>query len=184
MTKKLIALTLCLAGTLPLAVQAQQAGSTANFGPSMGDREFSLSGIGSSDRKFDSTNFGVSGDMGWYLRDHLILGVRQSINYADIEGENITNDFWNGATRGYLNFQTTDGRLRPFGGGSLGFIYGDGVKDSAFAGLEGGLKYYVLENTYVLGRVEYQWFFSRSSDAEDAFRDGAFAYTVGLGYNF
>ncbi|PYG01236.1 hypothetical protein D893_02067 [Thioalkalivibrio sp. ALE21] len=57
-------------------------------------------------------------------------------------------------------------------------------KNSAFAGLEGGLKYYVLENTYVLGRMEYQWFFSRSSDAEDAFRDGAFAYTVGLGYNF
>ena len=184
MMKSLVTLSLCLAGTLPLAVHAQQTGSMVNFGPSMGDREFSLSGSGSSDRKFKNTSFGVSGDMGWYLRDHLILGVRQSINYADIEGESLSNDFWNGATRGYLNVQTTDGRLRPFGGGSLGVIYGDGVKDSGFAGLEGGLKYYVLESTYVLGRLEYQWFFSRSSKADDAFRDGAFAYTVGLGYNF
>ena len=118
--KRLIALTLCLAGTLPFAVQAQQAGSTANFGPSMGDREFSLSGSGSSSRKFDNTNFGISGDLGWYLRDHMIAGVRQSINYADLEGESLIDDYWNGATRGYLNFQTTDGRLRPFGGGQPG----------------------------------------------------------------
>ncbi|PYG00429.1 hypothetical protein D893_02378 [Thioalkalivibrio sp. ALE21] len=130
--KRLIALTLCLAGTLPFAVQAQQAGSTANFGPSMGDREFSLSGSGSSSRKFDNTNFGISGDLGWYLRDHMIAGVRQSINYADLEGESLIDDYWNGATRGYLNFQTTDGRLRPFGGGSLGFIYGDGIKNRSY----------------------------------------------------
>lgn len=182
--KTLLALTLCLAGALPLAAAQAQQGSAASFGPSQGDREFSLSGTGSSDRKFDNTNFGVSGEMGWYLRDHFILGIRQSVNYANIEGESLRDDYWNGSTRGYANLQAREGRLRPFGGGSLGVIYGDGVRDSGFAGLEGGLKYYVLQSTYVLGRVEYQWFFRRSSDAEDAFRDGAFAYTLGLGYNF
>ena len=66
-----------------------------------------------------------------------------------------------------------------------GFIYGDGVKDNAFAGLEGGVKHYVLEKTYFLARVEYQFLFSSTSDATDAFRDsGVWAYTVGLGYNF
>ncbi len=114
----------------------------------------------------------------------LVLGVRQSVNYANIEGESISDDFWNGATRGYLDYHFGVNRLRPFIGGSLGAIYGDGVKDSAFAGLETGGKYYVLQKTYLLARVEYQWFFSRSSDADDAFKDGAWAYTVGLGYNF
>ncbi len=114
-----------------------------------------------------------------------MAGVRQSINYASIEGENITDDFWNGSTRGYLNYHFLADRARPFLGGSLGGIYGDGVKDSAFAGLETGVKYYVQTATYFLARVEYQFLFSSTSDAADAFQDdGAWAYTVGLGYNF
>lgn len=183
MMKKVIAVMLCLAGPFALSVQAQQ-GSAANFGPSIGDREFSLSGSGSSDRRFANTNLGITGDIGWYLRGHLVLGVRHSIQYADFEGDFLTNDFWSGATRGYLNLQDTDGRLRPFAGGSLGAIYGDGVNDSGFAGLDGGLKYYILEDTYALGRIEYQWFFSGSNDAENALLDSDVSYTVGLGYNF
>ncbi len=114
----------------------------------------------------------------------MVLGVRQSIHYADFEGDFLANDFWSGATRGYLNLQDTDGRMRPFAGGSLGAVYGDGVNDSGFVGLDGGLKYYLLEDTYALGRIEYQWFFSRSNDAENALLDSDFSYTVGLGYNF
>jgi len=175
------AITLCFLGALPMAASAQ----SSTVGPSQGDKEFSLSGTGSSDRNMDSGSFGVSGDLGWYLSDNLVAGVRQSINYASIEGEDIEDDFWNGSTRGYLNYQFLNDRARPFVGGSLGGIYGDGVKDSAFAGLETGLKYYVRPKTYFIGRVEYQFFFSDSDDASDAFQDdGAWAYTVGLGYNF
>lgn len=175
------AMALCLLGALPMAVAAQ----SSSVGPKQGDKEFSLSGTGSSDRNMDSGSFGVSGDLGWYLSDDLVAGVRQSINYASIEGEDIEDDFWNGSTRGYLNYQFLNDRARPFVGGSLGGIYGDGVKDSAFAGLETGLKYYVLPKTYFIGRIEYQFFFSDSDDASDAFQDdGAWAYTVGLGYNF
>ncbi|KPP99449.1 hypothetical protein [Marinobacter sp. HL-58] len=170
---------------MPMAVTAQERGSGA-FGPSEGEREFSISGTGSGDQDFDSGSFGVSGDLGWYLRDNVVLGVRQSVNYASIEGENLKDDFWNGATRGYGNFQfAPTERMRPFLGGSLGMIYGDGVKDDGFAGLEAGGKYYVLPKTYLMGRVEYQWFFSNSDNVDDAFRDdGAFAYTLGMGYNF
>ncbi len=63
-------------------------------------------------------------------------------------------------------------------------VYGDGVNDSGFAGLEFGLKYYVLEKTYILARAEYQFFFDSGSSAEDNFDDGAFAYTFGMGFNF
>ncbi|WP_111641666.1 hypothetical protein [Marinimicrobium alkaliphilum] len=175
------AITFCLLGALPMVASAQ----SSNFGPAAGEKEFSISGTGTSDQGFNSGSFGVTGDMGWYLRNNAVAGIRQSINYASIEGESITNDFWNGSTRGYYNYQFLSDRARPFIGGSLGGVYGDGVNDSAFAGLETGVKYYVLAKTYFLARVEYQFLFSSTSDATDAFQDdGAWAYTVGLGYNY
>ena len=70
---------------------------------------------------------------------------------------------------------------RDFNSGSFGGIYGDGVKDSAFAGLEAGLKYYVQTKTYFLARAEYQFLFSDTNAFQN---DGIWAYTVGLGYNF
>lgn len=177
-------ITLCLLGALPQAASAQ----SSEVGPHQGDREFSVSGTGSSDRNVDSGSFGVTGDLGWYSRNHLVGGIRQSVNYASIEDESIKDDFWNGSTRGYLNYQFLTDRARPFVGGSLGGIYGDGTKNSAFAGLEVGLKYYVQTQTYFFSRVEYQFLLSSTSNASDAFQDdGAWtyrAYTVGLGYNF
>jgi hypothetical protein len=174
-------ITLSLLCALPLAASAQ----SPRVGPAQGDREFSISGTGSSDRSFNSGNFGVTGDVGWYTRNNMVFGIRQSINYADIRGENIRDDFWNGSTRGYLNHHFLTDSTRPFVGGSLGAIYGDGVKNSTFAGLEAGVKHYVLNKTYFLARVEYQFLFRSTSDATDAFRDsGVWAYTVGLGYNF
>ena len=178
---KTAAITLCLLGALPMTAFAQ----STRFGPDEGEREFSISGTGSNDQDFNSGTFGLTADLGWYLRKDMVAGVRQSVSYADIEGEDVSNDFWNGATRGYINYQFLDDRAKPFVGASLGGIYGDGINNSAFAGLETGLKYYVQTKTYFLARVEYQFFFDSSSDASDAFQDdGAFAYTVGLGYNF
>lgn len=175
------AITLCVLGALPMAASAQ----STDLGPRQGEKEFSISGTGSSDRSFNSGGFGVTGDLGWYRSNNMVAGIRQSVNYANIQGTNLRNDFWNGSTRGYLNFQFAGDRARPFIGGSLGGIYGDGVKNSTFAGLEAGVKYYVLTKTYFLARAEYQFLFSSTSDATDAFQDdGAWAFTVGLGYNF
>lgn len=172
-----------LLSALPLVAMAQ-SGSSTGFGPSTGDREFSLSGTGGSDRDFDSSSIGLSGDLGWYLQPNVVVGIRQSVTYADIEGESASDDFWNGSTRGYADYQFGHHKFRPLVGASLGAVYGDAVKDSAFAGLEAGAKYYVLPKTYFLGRMEYQWFFDSSSDADDTFDDGAWVYTVGLGFNF
>lgn len=175
------AIAFCLLGGLSMTAFAQ----SSQFGSPHGDQEISVSGTGSSDQSFNSGTFGVTGDIGWYLSDQTVAGIRQSINYASIEGASIEDDFWNGSTRGYLNYHFLVNRTRPFLGASLGGIYGDGVKNSAFAGLETGIKHYVQAKTYFLARVEYQFFFSSSSDVDDAFKDdGSWAYTVGLGYNF
>ncbi len=160
------------------------AQGTGNVGPEAGDREFSISGTGSSDQDFDNTSAGVSGELGWYLSRELEVGIRQSLNFTDIEGEDISNDAWNGATRGFADYHFGSGALRPFAGASLGGIYGDGVNDSAFAGLETGLKYYVLPRTFIVGRAEYQFFFEDAGDADEGFDDGAWAYGVGVGFNF
>lgn len=159
--------------------------SPAGFAqPSDGDKEFSLSGTGSSDKDFDNSSIGVSGDLGWYTSPNLSLGIRQSVQYADIQGADAGDDFWNGSTRGYANYHFGGGNARPFVGASLGGVYGDGVNDGGFAGLEFGMKYYVLESTYILGRAEYQFFFDSGNEAEDAFDDGAWAYVLGVGFNF
>jgi len=50
--------------------------------------------------------------------------------------------------------------------------------------LELGLKYYVLEDTFILARGEYQFFFDSSDSAEDNFDNGAWQYVFGLGFNF
>lgn len=182
MNKK-ITTGLILLGALPFTAMAQE-GSRTSFGPDAGDREFSISGTGNSDRDFDNSSFGLVADLGWYRSENTVWGVRQSLNYADVQGADLTDDFWNGSTRGYFDYNFGQGNMRPFVGGSLGLAYGDGVDDSLFAGLETGARYYVLEDTFILGRAEYQWFFDRSSDADDAFKDGAWAFSIGIGYNF
>lgn len=60
----------------------------------------------------------------------------------------------------------------------------DNISMDLSAGLEFGLKYYVLEGTFILGRAEYQFFFDDGDEAEDNFDDGAFAYVIGIGYHF
>ena len=171
----LVAATLAI---LPTLLFAQGAG------PQAGDREFTLSGTGSSDKDFDSSNFRISADIGWYRSDRFVWGIRQSLNYADVEGENLSDDFFNGSTRGYLDYHFGQGAARPFVGANVGMIYGDGVEDTGVGGLEFGLKYYALEDTFILARAEYQFFFESSNDAQDNFDDGAWQYVLGMGFHF
>ncbi|WP_203234797.1 hypothetical protein [Modicisalibacter coralii] len=58
------------------------------------------------------------------------------------------------------------------------------MKDTGIAGLETGLKYYMLPTTFIQGRAEYQFLFDSSNSAQDNYDDGAWAYTVGMGVNF
>lgn len=168
---------------IPAYTQAHEM-QAGHVGPQEGAREFSLSGTGASDKDFDNSSFGLSADLGWYLSDRTVAGVRQSIIYADVQGANLSNDFWSGSTRGYIDYHFGNNKLRPFIGATLGYIYGDGVKDTGVAGPEAGLKYYVLDSTYILGRIEYQFLFDSGGSASDNYDDGSMNYVVGVGFNF
>ena len=163
---------------------AQSAIADERYGPVAGEQEITLSGTGSSDRNLDTGSFGMSGDLGWYASDQFVFGVRQSLVYANVDRASTKDDSWSGATRGYVDYHFSDTAFRPFLGASLGGIYGDGITGSGFAGVGAGAKYYVLPKTFVLGRAEYHWFFRKTRQVGNNFDDGAWAYTIGLGYHF
>ena len=105
--------------------------------------------------------------------------LRQNFSYSD------TGDTtWLGQTRVAVDYHFNLQRFRPFLGASFGGVYGEGVTDSWAAGLEGGLKYYVLPKTFLFGLVEYQWLFKDTDEFSDNFDDGAFTYAIGIGFNF
>ncbi len=149
--------------------------------PAAGDQEITLNGAGSSDKDFDSTVFSVQGSWGQYLSDASLWGVRQTVSARDQEGESVKFD---GSTRVFYDYQFGSGAARPFLGLSVGGVYGDQVDETFMAGPEVGIKYWVLDKTFITAMAEYQFLFKSGSDARDRYDDGAFFYSVGLGYNF
>ncbi|MGB7157483.1 MAG: hypothetical protein WBD40_05420 [Tepidisphaeraceae bacterium] len=149
-----------------------------------GPFEFTLAGAGSSDKDFDATQF--SGDLG--LGFHLgpiVLGARQTVTYTDSPSAAV-DDFWSGSTRAFADLEIALGPVAPFIGANIGYIYGDLVKDQFIAGPEAGVKIYVGDDrdTFIFFRIEYQFFFEDSDQAEDAFEDGQFVYALGVGFRF
>lgn len=166
--KTLIAFT----ATLPLVAVAA---------PTAGDQEITLSGAGTSDKDFDSSIFSVQGSWGNYLTDSSLWGIRQTVDISDSDDESTS---FGGSTRVFYDYLFGSGAARPFVGASLGGVYGEHVADSFMAGPEVGLKYWVQNNVFIAGMVEYQFLFESGSEARDRYDDGALFYSLGIGYNF
>lgn len=160
---------LCL--VLPAAGLAQ--------GFSQGDKEVLLSGSGVSSRSFDSTTLSAQGSIGYFFTRNIEGTFRQSLSFTEIENG---GSAWNGNSRVAADYHFDMGRFWPFAGANLGYIYGHNVSDSWGAGLEGGLKFFVNNTTFLLGMVEYQWLFSGSGD--NSFDDGQWVYVLGVGFKF
>jgi len=76
------------------------------------------------------------------------------------------------------------GNMRPFLGATIGYIYGDSVKESFIARPEGGLKAFLSESTCLIVAVGYDFIFEDADEANDTFDEGVFNYRLGLGYRF
>ncbi|WP_178114663.1 hypothetical protein [Pseudomonas saliphila] len=170
--KKLFKTSLLLAAMVPAVALAQ---------PSAGDQEITLGGAGGSDKDFDDSAISVQGSWGQYLSESSLWGVRQTVNARDSEGESVQ---WDGSTRVFYDYHFGSGNGRPFVGASVGGIYGDGVDETFILGPEVGYKHWLNDSTFVTGMVEYHFLVDSASDVDDRYDDGAFFYSVGLGYNF
>lgn len=149
--------------------------------PSAGTQEITLGGAGSSDNDFDETTFSIQGSWGRYLDESAMWGVRQTINVRDSDEHNTIFD---GATRVFYDYHFGTGATRPFIGASFGGFYGRHVRNTFAAGPEAGIKHYLNDSVFISGMLEYQFLFRSGRDARDRYDDGAFFYSLGLGYTF
>ncbi len=168
--KSLFAAAGVFALALPVATASAQF-EQENF-------ELRLDGFAQTGVNLDSTDISLSGSLGYFFTDQFEAGVRQTARYTDFRGSNL-----NGSTAVFINyhFGEVGGEWQPFIGGSLGYNYGDSVNETFFAGPEGGVKYFVSEDWFVFGQVEYQFFFEDGDEADDALDDGSFLFRLGLG---
>jgi len=166
---------LCLGLCLVFCAAAQGSRFAA------GDKIFGLTGSGSSNNDFDNTVFGTELSIGYFFKDNFAGEIRQGINLIDVPGN---DDDWFASTRGALDWYFGSNSVYPFLGLNLGYIYGDAVNDTFVAGPEGGLKCFVNDTTYIFGMIEYQFFFDNGDELDDAFDDGRFVYTLGIGFKF
>ena len=180
MKMKMIAASVVCVLVFAVSVGAQGY-STGVEGFSLGDNFFTLTGSGSSDNEFDNSNLGAGISFGHFYSDVVAGEIRQSVNFYDVPGN---NNQWNGSTRVALDYYLGSGKFSPFVGANTGYVYGDQVSDTWVAGPEAGFRSFLNETTYVYLMAEYQFFFNDSSEVNDAFNDGRFEYSVGLGLKF
>lgn len=152
----------------------------ASAAPDMGDRVFTIVGSGASDNSLDNNILNVSFDLGKYMTEEVVVGLRQSIAVADLEG----GSSWNGASRIFADYHFDRGDWQPFLGANFGGVYGDDTSETFFAGPEAGVKYYLKSKTFLTVQAEYQVFFDSADEAEANFDDGSFVYSAGIGINF
>jgi hypothetical protein len=150
------------------------------FGARQGEWELTLGGGGGTNKDFDNSLGGVNFSVGYFLSDTFEVSARQSINYSN---DNSRGADYNGSTFVAIDQHFGTGRFRPFVGLNLGGLYGDTTNDTWAAGIEGGVKVYMLPKTFVFALVNYAWTFNDTDNATDSFDDGALLWTIGVGFN-
>jgi hypothetical protein len=154
--------------------------ATAFSGYNTGDWEFSLAGSGSSDNDFDTTTASAEGALGYFFTPVIEGIIRQGIGFSDTPDDSD----WNGSTRVGADFNFPFDRYVPYIGASIGYLYGDSVDEQFIAGPDVGLKSFVNETTFILAAVEYEFLFDDADEADEAFDDGRFVYTLGIGFKW
>jgi hypothetical protein len=145
-----------------------------------GDREFTISGSGSSDNDLDNNFISFQGSFGKFFSQALEGIIRQELSFADTEA----GGSWAASTSLGADYHFNLGKIIPLIGASLGVVYGDDVDETMFAAPEVGIKGFVNNTTFVQGLVQYQWFFDSSNEVDNNFDDGRFVYVLGLGVRF
>lgn len=158
--------------TMLFSVGVVASTSKAEF--KQGDFELSLSATGSTPQAVDSFVAGGTFSLGYFLTDSVEASVRQGVSYTDLSGSN-----WSFNTQAAADFNFSglgDGKLVPFVGGFFGPTYGDNQTLQWFGGPEGGVKYFLSEDTLLNFTVQYGLPFEGG--------DGVVTYGLGLSFKF
>lgn len=145
-----------------------------------GDKEFTISGSGSSDNDFDNNFINAQGSFGFFFSDMLEGIIRQELSFADTEN----GGSWAASTGVGADLNFSLGTFVPVLGATLGYIYGDDTDETWYAAPEVGLKAFITDAAFFQGLVQYQWFFDEAESADNNFDDGRFVYSLGLGVRF
>jgi hypothetical protein len=145
-----------------------------------GDLELTLGGSGSSDESLEGSVLNIEAGLGYFMTQNSEAIWRQGISFADMPGD----DNWSGSTRLAFNYNFDMWRWYPYLGANIGYLYGDTVKEQFIAGPEAGVKYFVNHTTYIVGGIEYQFFFTDAGEADKNFSDGRFVYILAIGFQF
>ena len=176
------ALALVAMSLAPLASGAHEEPDDDAYGPEQGDVEFTLGANGSNDNEFDNGQFSLGTSLGAFLTDSFELGARHNMTFFDSEDTRAT---YVATTRAFADYHFDFDRVQPFVGANLGIRWGDShVDETGTLAPEWGVKFFALEDAFVLAQMEYQWFFEEVDDIGDNANDGQFVYTLGIGMNF
>jgi hypothetical protein len=146
-----------------------------------GTWELTLSGQGQSNQDVNAGTAGLGASVGYFVLDQLELLGRQTVSYSDFNAG--TSVLASSAVAVDYHFDLD--RFQPFIGAAVGYNYGDSdVDETFFGGPEAGLKYFVKDDTFIYGLVQYQFFFESTDDIDNNFDDGSFVYGVGIGFTW
>jgi hypothetical protein len=147
-----------------------------------GDKEIEFTGgfAHTSGSNVGTVNADVS--LGYYVAPRVNLGVRQTLSYSFVDEG---SDTWTASTIPFVNynFETRNPYFRPFVGAFVGAAYNQD-DTTGTAGPAVGFKYFLSDNTAVVTRYRYEWYFDKLTfnDATDT-ADGNHVVTVGMSYS-
>jgi len=174
MTKLPIALSLLALSSVAAAEPDTAAPYTPDPGPHKGNWEATLTGTGLSSDDFDSSNFGMTASLGYYMSENVIFTLKQGVQLDDNDDATLAA----GRTILQAAYQWDRGKWQPYIGMNVGGVYGGAVDNEAVAGPEIGLKYFVNESTFVFGNIGYE------VPVDECCGDGVVPYSVGIGFDF
>jgi len=169
--------------TFVIAAMALLPAAMAHAEFEAGNWALEISASGSNDSDFDGASAGVDFSLGHFLTKEAEVGIRQGLDWTDLVGTSNSGSAWNGTTQLFLDYHFDMDRWQPFIGINGGYTYGDNVRDTISYGPEAGVKYFVNSTTYIGFLVQYQVFCNEGDDS-DAFENGAFLYSLGIGFKW
>lgn len=156
-----------------------QASEEPALGGRAGDWEFTIAGEGDRDRKVEQGGVRFAAALGYYVSDVFLVVFRHDLAFED----GVT-DTSKAATRIAMDYLPFHARMRPFFGGSFGYVYGESVNETLSAAPETGVKLYLQDRAFLQLMAEYQVFFTKTEDTTEILDRGQFVYSIGLGINF